>query len=105
MLTNEGELTNRPVHPPSPQPVWAENPVTVGHRAERVLLRIITPDYQSPHAKNFKPFSGGSTLFTVPDWRAWWDRARWRPLDAIHKDMQKVVDAYWQSHGTQQVVK
>jgi hypothetical protein len=83
----------------------AEEAVTIGQRSDWLLRLIITPAYQSPHASNVKPAGGGAYPFRVPDWRAWWDRHHFRSLDSIHRDMHKVIDAYWQSNGTEQVVK
>jgi hypothetical protein len=106
VLVNEGELLNRAPNAPPVAERWAEAEVAVGSRCEEILLRIVTPaDYESPHVANFKPISGGSRPFRVEDWAAWWQRNRDKSLAQIQGEFKPVLDAYWQSRGTQQVVR
>jgi hypothetical protein len=105
-LLNEGELMNRAPNAPPVAERWVEGDVAVGSRCEEILLRIVTPvHYESPYAGNFKPTSGGSRPFRVEDWGAWWLRNRDKPLTQIREDFKPVLDAYWKSRGTQQVVR
>lgn len=107
ILKNEAQLMNRPANIPAPKEEWGERPVSIGMVTNRMLLQIITPQYQSPYQKNFKPFSTGEDgwMFRVQDWRAWWKSAQYRSLDQIHEEMKKTIDAYWKSHGTEQLVR
>jgi hypothetical protein len=106
VLLNEGELTNRAPNAPPVEEHWVEQDVTVGVRCEEILLRIVTPrGYESPHAGHFKAFSAGPHPFLVEDWALWWKRNQELSLEQIRDKIKPVLDAYWKSHGTQQVVR
>lgn len=106
VLLNEGALTNRPSNAPPAKEQWGEEKITVGERCEAMLTRIIWPaDYRSPYAGNFKPVSGGSAPFRVEDWKSWWAKNRSKSLEEIRKAIEPVLDAYWESKGTQQVIR
>lgn len=107
VLQNEAQLLNRPPNQPAPKEEWREERIAIGKVVDRLLLRMITPQYESPHQKNFKPFSTrpDAGMFRVEDWRKWWSRARYQSLNSIHEQMKPVVDAYWLSHGVEQVVR
>jgi hypothetical protein len=107
-LINQGELMNRPINAPPVLEMWMDEPVTLGNRADWMLLRIITPPgYISPFASNMKPFSAGSNayLFRVKDWKAWWEKNKGKGIEKIREEMKPVIDAYWKEHGVEQVVR
>ncbi len=105
-VLNLGEMMNRPPNAPPVEPQVVETDVSVGKRAEAMLLRIITPtDYESPYAANFKPFSPGDWPFRVEDWKLWWARNQRKSLAEIREELEPVIDAYWQSHGVEQLVR
>lgn len=81
----------------------AVHKVTVAQVAEEMLYEIVTPDYVSPHEKRMVPKS--AVMFTVRDWKAWYERNKKRPLEKIHQDIQGVMDSYWKSGGQEQVVE
>lgn len=69
---------------------------TIGEQCLRSLHRIITPAYVSPYEPKVarKP---RAPMFEIRDWQAWWELARGRPLEEIHKDVEAAVDRYWQA--------
>lgn len=106
VLLNEGELMNRPHNAPPVAERWGVEDVTVGRRCEAILMGIVTPrDYRSPYAANIKSISSASEPFRVEDWGHWWTRNENRSLEQIREGFEPVLDAYWKSHGTQQVVR
>lgn len=106
VLLNEGELTNRPANAPPVAERWGQEVDSVGDRCEEILLRIVTPvEYQSPYAAHFKAFSAVPHPFRVADWDRWWKRSAGQSLAEIRRGFQPVIDAYWKSHGVQQVVR
>ena len=91
---------NLPPHATSPPPLLAE--ITVGEHCVDLLYAIITPPYASSYAGNFKVYS--EQLLRVEDWQAWWAVYAQKSLAEIHAELQPLVDAYWQQHGTTQTV-
>ena len=69
---------------------------TVGQECRRLLLRIVTPSYVSPHEPPaaHKP---GQEMIEVRDWRAWWAVNAHRPLAEIHQDIARAIDEFWTS--------
>jgi hypothetical protein len=76
--------------------------LTVGSRCADLLYRIITPAVGSPPAGNFKVYS--EQALQVADWRAFWAARRGKSLEAIHRELTPLVEAYWKAHGTTQPV-
>ena len=91
---------NLPPHAPLPPPLIAE--ITVGEHCANLLYEIITPRHASPYAGNFKVYS--EQVLRVEDWQAWWAAHEHKSLAEIHAELQPIVDAYWQQHGTTQTV-
>jgi len=89
-----------PPHEPPPPPLYAD--ITVGNICVDMLYDIITPDYKSPYAKIFKPYS--DSMFLIKDWKSWWEKNKEKSLEEIHNEMKPFVDKYWQGHGTIQVI-
>lgn len=91
---------NAPVNAPTPPPITVEIPVS--QVCEDLLYSMLMPEYISPYAGNFKPYS--RSLFRVRNWPAWWQSQQGRSLNEIRKALEPRVDAYWQSHGTEQTL-
>lgn len=91
---------NLPPHLPVPEPRYATS--TVGDCCKDLLYRIITPRYASPYGGSFKVFS--EQVLRVEDWPAWWVANERKSLAEIHHELEPLVDAYWQHHGTTQTV-
>ena len=89
-----------PPHELPPPPLYAD--ITVGNICVDMLYDIITPDYKSPYAKIFKPYS--DSMFLIKDWKSWWEKNKEKSLEEIHNEMKPFVDKYWQGHGTIQVI-
>jgi hypothetical protein len=97
------DVSNRMNLPPNaqpPKPLMAK--ITVGERCEKLLYRIITPATSSPFAGNFKVIS--EQILRITDWNQWWAANQAKSLDAIHVELQPLVDQYWKQHGITQTV-
>jgi len=90
---------NLPPHTTLPPLIAA---ITVGEHCADLLYEIITPRHASPYAGNFKVYS--EQVLRVKDWQAWWAAHEHQSLAEIHAELQPLVDAYWQQHGTTQTV-
>lgn len=96
------DAANRMNLPPgqNPPPLWVTVPV--GHRCADLLYRIITPAVDVPGNPNFKVYS--EQILSVADWSRFWAARRSRSLAEIHAELAPLVRAYWDQHGTTQVV-
>lgn len=76
---------------------------TVGQECRRMLARILTPAYSSPHEP--KPVrKPRGPFFEVHNWRAWWGLNRHRSLDQLRQDVRAAVDRYWLAREKTQVL-
>lgn len=91
---------NAPVNAPVPKPISVD--ISVSRVCEDLLYSMLMPEYISPYAGNFKPYS--SSPFMVRNWPVWWQSQQGRSLTEIRKGLEPRVDAYWQSHGTVQIL-
>lgn len=76
---------------------------TVGEECRRLLTRIVTAPYTSPHEPKVvrKP---RAPFFEVRNWRAWWAINQDRSLADLHKEIQAAVDRYWLAGEQTQVL-
>jgi hypothetical protein len=107
VIANENLMLNAPPGQKPVAPDVHELKINVGTRCAALLSRIFTPpDYRSPHESRHKPAeTGGDWYFRVKDWVRWWAGHRYLPLAEIREGMKPVIDAYWISHGVEQVVE
>jgi len=89
-----------PARGPRPEPLYAD--VTVGQVCGDLLHRMLTPRYRSPHERVFKP---RGEMFIVRDWPAWWRKNHSKTLAEFHKELEPLVDRYFQSGGDPQVIE
>jgi hypothetical protein len=84
----------------NPEPVFGTT--TVGMRAADLLYVIITPAPTSSSPYTGKVIS--EQILSVTDWPRFWRAYRGLSLDQIHARLAPLVDRYWATHGTTQVV-
>lgn len=76
---------------------------TVGQECRRMLARILTPAYSSPHEPKLVRKPRGP-FFEVHNWRAWWCLNRDRSLAELRQDVLAAVDRYWLAGEQTQVL-
>lgn len=91
---------NAPPGAPAAQPLSIRIPVS--QVCQNLIYTLIAPEYISPYAGQFKPFS--SSLFLIRDWSAWWQAHQHQSLSQIRKSLEPRVDDFWRQHGTVQVL-
>ena len=91
---------NAPVTAPAPVPMTVRIPV--GQICQDLLYEQIMPEYISPYAGNFKPFS--SSIFMIHDWPRWWQANQHKTLAQIRQELEARVDRYWLEHGMVQLL-
>lgn len=77
--------------------------IPVSEMVEEILYHLITPNYHSawaPAQSRNQP-----AFFLVRDWERWWQKHRHQRLEEIHRELRPLIDRYWQSGGTVQVLE
>ena len=91
------------LHDTRPVTTTPQGVLTVAGACDNMLYMLVTPGYQSPHAREgvAKP---GTVIFRVADWRAFFAAHRGQSLPEIQSHVAQTVDAFWQQGGTTQVL-